>query len=133
MFSFFLIQGTVILLFGNGLLDHANKKPVASWCMASGHIWGYTFTLVMRGSRKGEEIEGKSERSRPHSLNKSNFHNSEKQTNQKKKQPQTNKQNRTHENYSSEPPPPVLDPCMLDTLIPFRLITRYTCMKVKII
>lgn len=55
MFSFFLIQGTVILLFGNGLLDHANKKPVASWCMASGHIWGYTFTLVMRGSRKGEE------------------------------------------------------------------------------
>lgn len=128
MFSFFLIQGTVILLFGNGLLDHANKKPVASWCMASGHIWGYTFTLVMRGSRKGEEIEGRSERSRPHSLNKSNFFNSEKtpKTNQetKKNKTQTNKQNKTHENYSSEPPPPVLDPCMLDTLIPFRLITR---------
>lgn len=129
MFSFFLIQGTVILLFGNGLLDHANKKPVASWCMASGHIWGYTFTLVMRGSRKGEEIEGRSERSRPHSLNKSNFFNSEKTQKQTKKQkkktkPQTNKQNKTHENYSSEPPPPVLDPCMLDTLIPFRLITR---------
>lgn len=129
MFSFFLIQGTVILLFGNGLLDHANKKPVASWCMASGHIWGYTFTLVMRGSRKGEEIEGRSERSRPHSLNKSNFFNSEKnpKTNKEKKKkpkPQTNKQNKTHENYSSEPPPPVLDPCMLDTLIPFRLITR---------
>lgn len=57
MFSFFLMQGTVILLFGNpnGLLDHANKKPVASWCMASGYIFGYIFTLVMRGSRKGEE------------------------------------------------------------------------------
>lgn len=49
------MQGTVILLFGNGLLDHANKKPVASWCMASGYIFGYIFTLVMRGSRKGEE------------------------------------------------------------------------------
>lgn len=129
MFSFFLIQGTVILLFGYGLLDHANKKPVASWCMASGHIWGYTFTLVMRGSRKGEDIEGRSERSRPHSLNKSNFFNSEKkpknkQRNKTKNKPQTNKQNKTHENYSSEPPSPVLDPCMLDTLIPFRLITR---------
>lgn len=94
MFSFFLIQGTVILLFGNGLLDHANKKPVASWCMASGHIWGYTFTLVMRGSRKGEEIDGRSERSRPHSLDKSNFFNSEKKPQkqtkkQKKKQKQT--------------------------------------------
>lgn len=128
MFSFFFIQGTVILLFGYGLLDHANKKPVASWCMASGHIWGYTFTLVMRGSRKGEEIEGRSKRSRPHSLNKSNFFNSEKnpKTNKetKKKKSQTNKQNKTHENYSSEPSHPVLDPCMLDTLIPFRLITR---------
>lgn len=130
MFSFFLIQGTVILLFGYGLLDHANKKPVASWCMASGHIWGYTFTLVMRGSRKGEEIEGGSDRSRPHSLNKSNFFNSEKNPKNKqrktknKNKPQTNKQNKTHENYSSEPPPPVLDPCMLDTLIHFRLITR---------
>lgn len=92
MFSFFLIQGTVILLFGNGLLDHANKKPVASWCMASGHIWGYTFTLVMRGSRKGEEIEGRSERSRPHSLNKSNFFNSEKnpKTNKETKKQKTN-------------------------------------------
>lgn len=50
------MQGTVILLFGNpnGLLDHANKKPVASWCMASGYIFGYISTLVMRGSRKGE-------------------------------------------------------------------------------
>lgn len=131
MFSFFLIQGTVILLFGNGLLDHANKKPVASWCMASGHIWGYTFTLVMRGSRKGEEIEGGSERSRPHSLNKSNFFNSEKKTqkqtkkqNKKQTPDKQTKQNKTHENYSSEPSHPVLDPCMLDTLIPFRLITR---------
>lgn len=126
MFSFFLIQGTVILLFGNGLLDHANKKPVASWCMASGHIWGYTFTLVMRGSRKGEEIDGRSERSRPHSLNKSNFFNSEKnpKTNKETKKKKPRQTNKTHENYSSEPPPPVLDPCMLDTLIPFRLITR---------
>lgn len=126
MFSFFFIQGTVILLFGYGLLDHANKKPVASWCMASGHIWGYTFTLVMRGSRKGEKIEGRSERSRPHSLNKSNFFRKKPKNKQrnKKKKTQTNKQYKTHENYSSEPPPPVLDPCMLDTLIPFRLITR---------
>lgn len=45
----------------------------------------HTFTLVMRGSRKGEEIEDRSERSRPHSLNKSNFFNSE-------KNPKTNKE-----------------------------------------
>lgn len=128
MFSFFLIQGTVILLFGYGLLDHANKKPVASWCMASGHIWGYTFTLiVMRGSRKGEERADPKDPdpipwiSRISSIQKKNPK-TNKET--KKNKPQTNKQNKTHENYSSEPPPPVLDPCMLDTLIPFRLITR---------
>lgn len=128
MFSFFLIQGTVILLFGNGLLDHANKKPVASWCMASGHIFGYTLTLVMRGSRKGEDRADPKDPdpipwiSRISSIQKKPKN---KQRNKKKKtKPQTNKQNKTHENYSSEPPPPVLDPCMLDTLIPFRLITR---------
>lgn len=77
--------------------------------------------------------KGKRSRADPKdSLDKSNFFNSEKnpknkQRNKKKtkkNKPQTNKQNKTHENYSSEPPPPVLDPCMLDTLIHFRLITR---------
>lgn len=73
--------------------------------------------------------KGKRSRADPKdSLDKSNFFNSEKnlKTNKetKTKKSQTNKQNKTHENYSSEPPPPVLDPCMLDTLIPFRLITR---------
>lgn len=130
MFSFFLIQGTVILLFGNGLLDHANKKPVASWCMASGHIWGYIHLhLSCADLEKGKRSRADPKDpdpipwiSRISSIQKKPKN---KQRNKKKKnKPQTNKQNKTHENYSSEPPPPVLDPCMLDTLIPFRFITR---------
>lgn len=127
MFSFFLIQGTVILLFGNGLLDHANKKPVASWCMASGHIWGYIHLhLSCADLEKGKRsrADPKDPDPIPWISRISSEKNPKTNKETKTKKSQTNKQNKTHENYSSEPPPPVLDPCMLDTLIPFRLITR---------